>query len=469
MNKLSIFCLTAAGLSSCTGAKTSQATDGNADRTSVCRPNIIILLTDDQGYGDMKCYGNEQLQTPHMDKLAAEGTRFTNFYAGAAASTPSRAALLTGRYAERVGVPGVVDDQSENGIKPTEITLADYLKQNDYATGIVGKWHLGYQPQYMPLQHGFTEFFGIPYSNDMWPFHPQPGHAYPALPLYDNSCVTEYNPPVNQMTTRLTERAVQFINDHKSEPFFLYMPYTQPHVPLGVSDKFKGKSGEGLYADVLMEIDWSVGEIMKTLKENGLDKNTLVLFTSDNGPWLSYGNHGGSNGGLREGKGTTFDGGQRVPFIARMPGQIPAGKVSDQFMSALDLTPTLVELTQSQMPRMNKFDGENIWNILTGEAQEHRPFYFVYNGQVEGVRDGKWKCVAPHKYRTVTTPGKDGLPGIQLAQGGETGLALFDMEKDPQESQDLSARHPDIAARLMGMITEFQKEITESMKETPKQ
>ena len=442
----------------------SKAEKSTTENDSGKKPNIIILLTDDQGYGDMNCYGNPQLQTPHLNQLASEGTRFTDFYAGAAASTPSRAALLTGRYAERVGLPGVVDDLSENGLESTEITLADYLKQNNYATGIVGKWHLGCKPEHLPLQHGFTEFFGIPYSNDMWPFHPQPDHAYPALPLYDNAQVIEYNPPVNYMTTRLTERAVQFIQDHKQEPFFLYLPYTQPHVPLGASDKFKGKSGQGLYADVMMEIDWSVGEIMKTLKANGLDENTLVLFTSDNGPWLSYGNHGGSNGGLREGKGTTFEGGQRVPFIARMPKRIPAGKVSNQFLSALDITPTLVKLTGSQMPRMNKFDGETAWDILTGEKKEHQPFYFVYDGVVEGLRDGKWKCVISHEYRTVSTPGKDGMPGIQLSKGGKTELALFDMETDPQESQNVAARHPEIIVRMAAMIKGFQEEITRELK-----
>lgn len=467
MNKLSLLCIAAAGLSACNGTKTAQPQQRSAQTAAARQPNIVIILADDQGYGDLRCYGNQRLQTPNLDRLALEGTRFTNFYAGAGASTPSRAALLTGRYAERMGLQGVIDDTSENGLESTEHTLADYLKQNNYATALIGKWHLGHRPQHMPLQHGFTEFFGIPYSNDMWPFHPQSSHPYPALPLYDNDRVIEYNPTVNQMTTRLTERAVGFIDKHKDEPFFLYLPYTQPHVPLGVSDKFKGKSGEGLYADVIMEIDWSVGEIMKTLKQNGLDENTLVLFTSDNGPWLSYGNHGGSSGGLREGKGTTFEGGQRVPLIARMPGQIPAGKVSDQFFSALDITPTLIERTHSQMPKMNPFDGENVWKTLTGEAQTHRPFFLVYDGQVEAVRDGKWKCVAPHEYRTVQTPGKDGHPGVQLAKGGKTGLALFDMDKDPQETHDLSAQYPEETARLDAMMKEFQKEITNVVEKQP--
>ena len=445
-------CLAAVDLVACSGP---QRTD---------YMNVVILMTDDQGYGDVRCYGNAKVQTPHLDRLASEGIRFTDFYCGAAASTPSRAALLTGRYAERVGVPGVVDDTSENGIKPTEFTIADYLKQNDYATGIFGKWHLGYQDEYMPLQHGFTEFFGIPYSNDMWPFHPKPDHAYPALPLYVNDKVVEYNPTVNQMTTRLTEKAVDFIKRHRDEPFFLYLPYTQPHVPLGVSEKFKDKSGQGLYADVLMEIDWSVGQVMDALNEYGLDENTLVIFTSDNGPWLSYGNHGGSTGGLREGKGTTFDGGQRVPMIARMPGCIPAGIVSGQYFSALDIAPTLVNRTGSQMPRMNEFDGEDVWEILCGGAKDHKPFYFVYNGIVEAVRDGKWKCVAPHSYRIVETPGKDGLPGVQIAGGGWTELALYDMEADPCESRDLSGEYPEIAAGMSKMIQDFQVEINKALK-----
>ena len=428
------------------------------------RPNIVIVLADDLGWGDVGFHGSE-IKTPCLNALAAEGVVLDRFYT-APISTPTRAGLMTGRYPNRFGIrTTVIPPWREDGLDENEETLADMLARNGYSNrAIIGKWHLGHRERFLPLQQGFDEYLGLPYSNDMWPYHPAPDHAYPALPLYDNDRVIEYNAPVNQMTTRLTERAIRFINDHKAEPFFLYLPYTQPHVPLGVSDKFKGKSGEGLYADVIMEIDWSVGEIMKTLKANGLDENTIVMFTSDNGPWLSYGNHGGSNGGLREGKGTTFDGGQRVPFVVRMPGVIPAGKVSDQFLSALDITPTLVNLTQSQMPRMNKFDGQDAWGILTGEETGHRPFYFVYNGVVEALRDGKWKCVVPHSYRIVKTPGKDGLPGEQIAKGGNIGLALFDMEADPKESNDMAAQHPEIAEQMYARIKEFQKEIDEEMK-----
>lgn len=443
---LSLLCLSA-----CSGNHKIKSNPKTSDK-----PNIIILMTDDQGYGDVHCYGNTRLSTPNLDKMADEGVRFTNFYAGAASSTPSRAALLTGRYAERVGLPAVVDDISSNGLKSSEYTIADYLKQNNYATGIFGKWHLGCLPEHMPTRHGFTEFFGIPYSNDMWAFHPKPGHPYKALPLYDNETVVEYNPNVNNMTARLTERAVSFINQHGDEPFFMYVPYTLPHVPLGVSDRFKGKSGQGIYADVVMEIDWSVGEILKTLKDNGIDENTLILFTSDNGPWLTYGNHAGSSGGLREGKGTTFEGGQRVPFIVRMPGTIPADQVSNQFISALDIAPTLLRLTQTEMPRMNSFDGQDIWDAFLCKPITHQPFFFVNNGKVEAVRADNWKLILPHEYRIVIEAGKDGRPGIQNNHGAEIGLSLFDLDNDPLETINRAEEHHATVGELSQLADSLQ-------------
>lgn len=445
-------CLSIISFSSCNGNK--KYTQNNTDKN---KPNIIILMTDDQGYGDVHCYGNTQLHTPNLDKMADEGVRFTNFYAGASSSTPSRAALLTGRYAERVGLPSVVDDTSSIGLKPTEYTIADYLKQNGYATGMFGKWHLGCLPEHMPTRHGFTEFFGIPYSNDMWPFHPKPSHPYKAIPLYENETVIEYNPNINNMTARLTEHAVDFINRHKNEPFFMYVPYTLPHVPLGVSEQFRGKSGAGLYGDVIMELDWSVGEILNSLKDNGIDKNTLIIFTSDNGPWLTYGNHAGSNGGLREGKATTFEGGQRVPFIIRMPGIIPAQQVSDQFISALDIMPTLLWLTQTEMPKMNRLDGQNIWDAFLCKPITHQPFFFVNNGKVEAVRSDDWKLVLPHRYRIVIEPGKDGRPGIQNNNGAEIELSLFDMKKDPSETTNIAKQHNETVLNLTQLADSLQK------------
>ncbi|MEG1586280.1 MAG: sulfatase [Bacteroidales bacterium] len=428
---------------------------GASGRTD--NPNIIVLLTDDQGYGDAGCYKNTHLTTPNLDQMAKEGIRFTQFYAGASSSTPSRAALLTGRYAERLKLSAVVDDTSLHGIPADEYTVADFLKQNNYATAIFGKWHLGWQAQFMPNQHGFTTFFGIPYSADMWLFHPSPAHSYRALPVYENEQVTEYNPNVNNMTTRLTERAVEFVEKHRNEPFFMYVAYTQPHVPLGVSSKFRGRSGQGLYADVIMELDWSVGEILKTLDKTGLSENTLVIFTSDNGPWLTYGNHAGSNGGLREGKGTTFEGGQRVPCIARMPGSIPAGTVSNQWISALDIMPTILKVTNTIPLKMNPLDGENVWDAFEGKDIPHRPFFYVNNTRVEAIRDGKWKLIVPHKYRIVTEAGKDGKPGKQENKGGDIGLSLFNVEKDLKETQDVSSLYPDIVMNLSLKIDSLQR------------
>lgn len=444
-------CLSMLSFSSCSGSEKANQNNINGNK-----PNIIILMTDDQGYGDIHCYGNERLQTPNLDKMADEGVRFTDFYAGASSSTPSRAALLTGRYAERTGLSRVVDDTASIGLNATEYTIADYLKQNGYATGMFGKWHLGCLPEHMPTRHGFMEFFGIPYSNDMWPFHPKPSHPYKAIPLYENETVIEYNPNINNMTARLTERAVNFIDRHKDEPFFMYVPYTLPHVPLGVSDRFRGKSGQGLYGDVIMELDWSVGEIIKALEKNDITNNTLVIFTSDNGPWLTYGNHAGSNGGLREGKATTFEGGQRVPFIARMPGTIPANRVSNQFISALDLMPTILKLTNTEMPKMNRLDGQNVWDAFLCKPIVHQPFFFCNQGKVEAVRVGNWKLVLPHQYRIVIEPGKDGRPGIQNNTGAEIELSLFDLKKDPSETTNIAGQYKEITKDLLQLADSLQ-------------
>lgn len=447
-------CLSMLSFSSCSGSEKANQNNINGNK-----PNIIILMTDDQGYGDIHCYGNERLQTPNLDKMTNEGVRFTDFYAGASSSTPSRAALLTGRYAERTGLSRVVDDTASIGLNATEYTIADYLKQNGYATGMFGKWHLGCLPEHMPTRHGFMEFFGIPYSNDMWPFHPKPSHPYKAIPLYENETVIEYNPNINNMTARLTERAVNFIDRHKDEPFFMYVPYTLPHVPLGVSDRFRGKSGQGLYGDVIMELDWSVGEIIKALEKNDITNNTLVIFTSDNGPWLTYGNHAGSNGGLREGKATTFEGGQRVPFIARMPGTIPANRVSNQFISALDLMPTILKLTNTEMPKMNRLDGQNVWDAFLCKPIVHQPFFFCNQGKVEAVRVGNWKLVLPHQYRIVIEPGKDGRPGIQNNTGAEIELSLFDLKKDPSETTNIAGQYKEITKDLLQLADSLQNSL----------
>lgn len=424
------------------------------------KPNIIILFTDDQGMGDVSCYGNEKIQTPNLDKMANEGARFTNFYVAAASCTPSRASLLTGCYPQRVGLPSVIDDLSKKGLSTSEFTIAAYLKQNGYATGMFGKWHLGHQPEFMPNRHGFQEFVGIPYSADMWPFHPKPGHDYPPLPMYENENIIDYNFNINEMTTLFTERAVNFIKKNKEKPFFIYLPYAQPHVPLGVSSKFRGKSNNGLYGDAVMEIDWSVAQILEALDKNGLTKNTLVLFTSDNGPWLSYGNHAGTTNGLREGKATTFDGGFKVPFIASMPGIIPEGTVVNNVVSALDILPTVLNITETNMPRMNPIDGRNTWPLFIGDSEiEEQPFFFVNGNEVQAVRVGKWKLHNPHKYRIVISKGKDGLPGNQDNSGGEIELALFNLDEDPNETNNLARKTPNVVKRLQQLIIDFEQDL----------
>ena len=429
------------------------------------KPNIIILFADDLGYGDLSSYGSKVINTPHLDQLASDGTQFTNFYVAAASCTPSRASLLTGCYPQRVGLPGVVNDNATTGLSSAEFTIANYLKQNGYATGMFGKWHLGHYPQFMPNQHGFTEFFGIPYSMDMWPFHPAPSHDYPALPVYENEEIVEYNPDVNEMTTRFTNRAVDFIQRHADEPFFLYIPYSQPHVPLGVSKKFRGKSNNGLYGDVVMELDWSVGEIVNTLKEQGISENTLILFSSDNGPWLTYGNHGGSSGELREGKGTVFGGGQKVPFIVSMPGTIPSTRVNNELVTAMDILPTILNISGSSQPRMNPIDGQNIWPILIGKKgakSPHEAFFFVSKNEIQAVRSGKWKLHVPHKYRIVKSAGADGMPGEQDNSGGEIGLSLYNLDKDPSEQNNVANKNPKIVEQLQQYITDFRIDLEQN-------
>ena len=290
-------------------------------------PNVVVIFCDDLAYADLGCYGAKGYKTPNIDRLARQGMRFTDFYVAQAVCSASRAALMTGCYPNRIGIKGALGPQSKIGLNTNEVTIAKMLKERGYATGVFGKWHLGHLPEFLPLRHGFDEFFGLPYSNDMWPNHPTAGTNYPPLPLIEGERAVEIMPDQTQLTTRYTERAVRFIERHKSQPFFLYVPHNMPHVPLFVSSKFAGKTKRGLFGDVLAEIDWSVGEILGALKKHGLEENTLVIFSSDNGPWLVYGDHAGSAKPLREGKATAFDGGVRVPFIARWPGRIPAGKV----------------------------------------------------------------------------------------------------------------------------------------------
>ena len=432
--------------------------------------NFVVIFLDDMGYGDLTVTGASGYHTPHIDRLCSEGMRFTNFYAAQAVSSASRAGLLTGCYPNRIGFSGALDHSAKIGISQSEETIAEVLKRKDYSCGTFGKWHLGHHPQFLPTNHGFDEYLGLPYSNDMWPFHPQAGSYYPDLPLIENDRVL--NPKVTpddqmQLTTLYTERAVRFIEKNKDKPFFLYLAHTMPHVPLYVSDKFKGKSEQGMYGDVMMEIDWSVGEILKTLESLGLDENTLIVFTSDNGPWINYGNHAGSTGGLREGKGTAFEGGQRVPCIMRWSGKIPAGAICNQLASTIDLLPTFAHISGAPLPNL-RIDGVNIISLMTdAEALSSPRKYFLYyyrQNDLDAIRNDRFKLVFPHVGRTYEgfLPGKDGLPGpVNERRAFE--MALYDMRRDPGERYDVKELYPEVVADLSKIADDARKDLGDNL------
>jgi len=429
------------------------------------KPNVVIIFCDDVGYADVGVFGAKGYKTPHLDRMAAEGVKFTDFYAAAPSCTPSRAALMTGCYPQRVSLPNVIGPNAKVGISSDEKTIAEILKPLGYATACYGKWHLGDKPKFLPMRHGFDDYFGLPYSNDMWPHHPT-SDRYPDLPLIEGERVIEYNPDQTQLTTWYTERSVKFIEKNKDRPFFLYLPHSMAHVPLFVSDKFKGKSERGLYGDVMMEIDWSVGQILSTLKRLGIDKKTLVIFSSDNGPWLSYGDHAGSALPLREGKGTTFDGGQRESTIMRWPGRIPTGLVCKEPASTMDILPTVAELTGAELPA-HTIDGKNIWPLMSGKPgakSPHEAFFYYRGYALEAVRSGKWKLHLPHAYRTLA--GRQGGTGGRPAkyEQGKIGLSLFDLEKDIGERNDVSAQYPDVVERLLALADQMRRELGDSSK-----
>jgi len=418
-------------------------------------PNVIIVLLDDMGYGDLSVTGASGYKTPNLDRMCVEGMRFTHYYAPQAVSSASRAGMLTGCYPNRIGFSGALGPGSKTGIADSEETIAEILRKKGYVCAAFGKWHLGDHAKFLPIHHGFDEYYGIPYSNDMWPFHPQNPRGYPPLPMIEGDRIV--NPEMTpddqaQMTTQFTERSVQFIEKNKNKPFFLYLAHPMPHVPLFVSEKFKGKSEQGLYGDVMMEIDWSMGEIFKALKKNGIDKNTLVIFTSDNGPWINYGNHAGSTGGLREAKGTSFEGGQRVPCIMRWPEKIPAGTVCNRLVSAIDLLPTIAHFCGAPLPSL-KIDGVNISPLMLGDETANPREYLLYyyrRNNLEGVRNDRFKLVLPHLGRTYVgfLPGNNGQPG-QVNENHQINLALYDLRRDPGECYDVQSQYPEVMAELM--------------------
>ena len=426
-------------------------------------PNLVIVFADDLGYGDLGTYGHPTIRTPHLDRMAAEGMKFTQFYSAASVCTPSRAALLTGRLPVRSGMASdrrrVLFPDSKLGLPHDEVTIAELLKGRGYATAAVGKWHLGHLPEFLPRRHGFDQYFGIPYSNDMDKVDPRPNREiafdprfeYWNVPLLRDEAVEEQPADQRTITKRYTEEAIDFIRAHRDEPFFVYLAHNVPHIPLFASDAFLGVSTRGLYGDVIEEIDWSVGQIMQALEEEGLAERTLLFFTSDNGPWLVYDTHGGSAGLLRGGKGMTWEGGMREPALAWWPGTIPPATVAQQVTSTMDLLPTAAEMAGADVPDDRVIDGRSLMPILRGEpdAAGH-DVYFYYRGEtLFAVRKGPWKAhfitqwaYTPDSERTVH----------------ETPL-LYHLGHDPSEQFDLAADFPDVIADIRAEIARHEQHL----------
>lgn len=440
-------------------------------------PNIVIFFMDDMGYGDLTITGATGYETPNIDNLAKEGMFFSQFYAAQPISSASRAGLMTGCYPNRVGISGALMPQGNIGLDPNEEILPEVLKTKGYTCGMVGKWHLGHLRPFMPLQQGFDEYFGLPYSNDMWPVDYSGKRVtqssglpdklrHPALPLIDgNDKIKELWTLDDQshLTSLYTERAVKFIEKNHHTPFFLYFAHSMPHVPLAVSDNFKGKSKQGLYGDVMMEVDWSIQKVLETIKKYHLDENTLIIFTSDNGPWYSFGNHAGSNGGLREAKATTFEGGQRVPCIMRWKGVIPQGSICNQLASTIDILPTIVSIIGAQLPK-NKIDGINILPLLKGKNDVSPRKYLLYyfgKNSLEAVRNDRFKLVLPHDYSSYLEPGNDGWPGKREKK--HTELELFDLRRDPGERMDVKNLYPEVVNQLIEIVKEARLDLGDDL------
>jgi arylsulfatase A-like enzyme len=434
------------------------------DKKSDNLPNIVLIFADDLGYGDLDVYGNIGIETPNIRKMAQEGVRLTDFHSATAVCSASRAAILTGCYPDRVSVHGAYMPDAREGLHPDEVTFAEVAKERGYATGIFGKWHLGDNKETLPLSQGFDEYLGIPYSNDMWPIYYDGNKAdsinckdipwkvnMPELPLikdYVKIRGIKNLDEQGELTTLITEGAVDFIKRNKAKPFFLYVPHPMPHVPLGVSAKFKGKSSRGLYGDVIMELDWSVGQILQTLKDQGLDQNTLVVFTSDNGPWLNYGDHSGSTAGLREGKGTMWEGGHRVPCIIRWPNKIKPGETKNDLAMTMDLFSTFTKIIGGRLPN-KKIDGIDLSDhLFNGKPSSRKQFLGYYGAELAFVRKANFKLILPHVTRSYLTqaPGNGGYPGSLTYPKLKT--ELYDLANDPYEKTDISSLFPEKVKEL---------------------
>lgn len=444
------------------------------------RPNIIIINMDDMGYGDLEPYGMTGIATPHFNQLAKESTRFTHFNAGQPVCTASRAALLTGCYPNRIGMEGVLLPWDTHALNPQESTLASLLKKAGYQTAMLGKWHLGNKAPYLPIHYGFDSFFGLPWSNDIWPID-RDGHSrvtnpqdmrsrFPVLTLLEGDTPVDTiknQDDQSQLTTRYTAKAVAYLRAQRTrkQPFFLYLAHPMPHVPLAVSGKFKGKSELGLFGDVIMELDWSLGEIMHTLASEKLAANTILLVTSDNGPWLSFGDNAGSAGGLREGKQNSFEGGTRVPCFVRWPGHVEAGGVSSELLTNMDVLPTLLAAAGAPLPT-NRIDGINFLPYLTGQTKRgpREVFYYYYdNNCLEAIRYHHWKLVLPHHAGSyaLNLHGKGGTPGDKTKV--EVPQALYDLAHDPGEAYDVQALYPDVVQQILRYAEEARADLGDDL------
>ncbi len=438
------------------------------------KPNFILLFIDDQGYGDLSCYGSETIRTPNIDRLATEGRKFTSFMVASPVCTPSRAALLTGSYPKRVGMhQHVLFPTSTKGLHPEEHTIADHLKSQGYATACFGKWHLGHHPEVLPTANGFDTYFGIPYSNDM--NHPdnqgKPKGGWEGMdilwndpsstltkwktPLFENEKIVEL--PVDQrtVTRRYTQKAINFVKAHRDSPFFVYLPHSMPHIPLYVPDDVRDPDPKNAYINTIEHIDTEVGRLLDTLDELDLAKNTYVIYTTDNGPWLPFRHHGGSAGPLRDGKGTTFEGGQRVPCLMRGPG-IPAGTVCDELTGTIDILPTIAAITAKPLPEGRVIDGLDVSGLWLGTSEKSPREEFLHytsRGELEGIRQGNWKLLVKKAAPPRNQPNAKPKPPQVL---------LFDLENDLGEQNNVVGTHPDIVARLQSRMEALDAEITEN-------
>jgi arylsulfatase A-like enzyme len=420
-------------------ASNSLAAPDNQANASKSKPNIILILADDLGYGDIGSYGSTTIKTPNIDSMAQQGAKFNEFYAASPVCTPSRAGLLTGRYPIRQGIHEVFYPESFQGMDPEEITIAELLKDAGYATGLVGKWHLGHHDKYMPWNQGFDTFFGLPYSNDM-------GGLY----YFRNREIDFTEIDQRLLTQTYTEEALKFIDTHQSQPFFLYLAHNMPHVPLYASAEFEGKSEGGLYGDTVEEIDWSVGQILKRLESLKLTENTLVIFTSDNGPWLVMGDEGGSAGILREGKQYTFEGGMRVPAIAYWPNTIDPGTEPAGLATMMDWLPTFANMADVPLPADRAIDGKDISGLLTGTgSRADQELFYYMNGELRAYRSGQWKLKLPFKGQPRF------LSWIQNGFVAPHELLLFNLGSDPAEENNLAAENPQVVSSMLVKLEAF--------------